>query len=154
MGAEPGFWDDPRAAGRKMHRLSFLRGRISEWQRLTDEVQNLAELHELALSEEDAELQAEVVTEEARLQREVSQLEFQTLLSGEYAENNAILAVHAGAGGTESQDWADMLLRMYIRWAEQHKFGVEVLERSEGEEAGIKSATIDIRGAYAYGRLR
>ncbi len=86
--------------------------------------------------------------------RAVDRLEFATLLSGEHAENGAILAVHAGAGGTESQDWADMLLRMYIRWAENHKFSAEILDRSDGEEAGIKSATLEIRGPYAYGHLR
>lgn len=137
-----------------MHRLSFLKSRTSGWRDLRNEVHNLLELQELAQSEGDPDLQAEVADETARLNTAVGQLEFQTLLSGEYAENNAILAVHAGAGGTESQDWADMLLRMYIRWAEQHDLNVEVLERSEGEEAGIKSATIEIRGAYAYGRLQ
>jgi peptide chain release factor 2 len=88
------------------------------------------------------------------LRSDVDRLELETLLSGDHAENNAILAVHAGAGGTESQDWAEMLMRMYIRWSEQRKFGVDILDRSEGEEAGIKSATIEIRGQYAYGFLR
>src|SRR5579859_5225147 len=137
-----------------MHRLSLLKGRVTEWQQLVDQVHSLTELQDLALDEGDPDLQADVVREIDRLKRSVDRLEFQTLLGGEYAENNDILAVHAGAGGTESQDWADILLRMYIRWAEQHNSEVEILERSEGEEAGIKSATIEIRGPYAYGRLQ
>jgi peptide chain release factor 2 len=97
---------------------------------------------------------AEISAETSRVGREVGALELQTMLGGEHAENGAILAVHAGAGGTESQDWAEMLLRMYMRWAETRGFKVELLDRSEGEEAGIKSATVQIDGLYAYGYLR
>lgn len=111
---------------------------------------HLVELLEVA----DEELLVEIEDETSRLAREVGDLEFTTMLGGEHAENGAILAVHAGAGGTESQDWADMLLRMYMRWAEARGFRAEILDRSEGEEAGIKSATIQIDGPYAYGYLR
>lgn len=137
-----------------MARLTALRKRIDDWVRPSEEVGNLRALLELAGEESDADIQAEIEVETSRLAAEIDRLEFRTLLSGEYAENGAILAVHAGAGGTESQDWADMLLRMYIRWAEIHDFRVEVLDRSEGEEAGIKSATLEISGPYAYGYLR
>jgi peptide chain release factor 2 len=137
-----------------MHRLTTLKNRVSKWQGLNDEASHLRELAELLGSDPDEEMTAEVESSMRNLQKLVEELEFQTLLGGEYAENNAILAIHAGAGGTESQDWTDMLLRMYIRWAESHKFGVEILDRSEGEEAGIKSATVEIKGAYCYGRLR
>ncbi|HEX6508528.1 MAG TPA: peptide chain release factor 2 [Chloroflexota bacterium] len=152
--AAPDFWDDPRAAGRMMHQLTLLRARADEWERLHSEAVGLRDLLELAEIEEASDVIEDVQRDTIPLARLVDQLEFQTLLSGEYAENGAILSVHAGAGGTESQDWAEMLLRMYIRWAEQHKFQVDILERSEGEEAGIKSATIDIRGPYVYGHLR
>ncbi|MCA1645721.1 MAG: peptide chain release factor 2, partial [Chloroflexi bacterium] len=148
------FWDDPRAAGKQMHRLTSLKNRVDEWESLRAEADNLHDLAELAGLEEDADVQVEVRAEAESLRVKVDALEFQTLLSGEYDENGAILAVHAGAGGTESQDWADMLLRMYIRWGENHRHKVDILDRSEGEEAGIKSATIEIKGPYAYGYLK
>jgi peptide chain release factor 2 len=135
-----------------MARLTFLRNRIAGWEEPAEEIENLAALSELA--DEDPDIQAEIVSEIDRLAAIVDRLEFATLLSGEYAENSAIVAVHAGAGGTESQDWAEMLMRMYIRWAENHDYAVTVLDRSEGEEAGIKSATLEIEGPYAYGYLR
>jgi peptide chain release factor 2 len=133
-----------------MRSLTVLKERVSRWESLSETVAHLLELLELA----DEDLLGEMSDEASRVAREVDQLEFQTMLGGEHAENGAILAVHAGAGGTESQDWAEMLLRMYIRWAEARGFKAEILDRSEGEEAGIKSATIQIDGAYAYGYLR
>lgn len=147
---DPAFWDDPRAAGREMRHLTVLKARVAGWCGLHDTVAHLTEMLEIA----DDELLREIETETARVAQLVEDLEFQTMLGGEHAENGAILAVHAGAGGTESQDWADMLLRMYIRWAEDHGFKAEILDRSEGEEAGIKSATVQIDGPYAYGYLR
>jgi len=137
-----------------MARLTLLTSRISTWAGLESEIENLRGLLEMAQDEADEEIGREVAEETAQLKKTVDTLELETLLSGEYAENGAILAVHAGAGGTESQDWAEMLLRMYIRWAENHGYPVDVVDRSEGEEAGIKSATIEIRGPYAYGHLR
>src|SRR5947209_4202956 len=137
-----------------MHRLTMLKTRVDEWQQLSNDAVGAQDLLELAAEENDAAVITEVERDLEGIQAHVDRLEFQTLLSGEYAENGAIVSVHAGAGGTESQDWADMLLRMYIRWAEQHKFGVQILERSEGEEAGIKRATLQIDGAYVYGHLR
>lgn len=154
MSAEPGFWDDPKAAGKKMSRLTMLKNRVDEWSSLMEEARNLRDLLDLVAAEDDREMQSEIVAGADQLAEQVHRLEFQTLLSGEYAENSAILAIHAGAGGTESQDWADMLLRMYIRWAEDHRYPVTVLDRSEGEEAGIKSATIEITGPFVYGHLR
>lgn len=106
------------------------------------------------MEEDDVDVQVEVAAETQELVRAVGELEFQTLLGGEYAENGAIVAIHAGAGGTESQDWAEMLERMYLRWAEEHGYEVQILEQSEGEEAGIKSATLQVSGPYVYGRLR
>jgi peptide chain release factor 2 len=137
-----------------MRRLTLLKERADGWQRLHDHVAQLLELQELAIDEDDVDVQAEVAAETQDLVRAVGDLEFQTLLGGEYAENGAIVAIHAGAGGTESQDWAEMLERMYLRWAEDHRYEVHILERSEGEEAGIKSSTLQISGPYVYGRLR
>lgn len=137
-----------------MRRLTALKNRVEQWERLSSEARDLRDLLQLARAEDDQDVQLQVAADAERLGKEIDALEFQTLLSGEYAENDAIVAIHAGAGGTESQDWADMLLRMYIRWAENRGFAAEILERSEGEEAGIKSATVQISGPYAYGYLR
>jgi peptide chain release factor 2 len=133
-----------------MRRLTVLKDRVAGWNALRETVGHLTEMLEIA----DEDLMAEISAETSRVGREVGALELQTMLGGEHAENGAILAVHAGAGGTESQDWAEMLLRMYMRWAETRGFKVELLDRSEGEEAGIKSATVQIDGLYAYGYLR
>lgn len=109
---------------------------------------------ELAIAEDEASAADGVGAELDGIESQLKDLEFQLQLSGEYDDRSAILAVHAGAGGTESQDWAEMLFRMYLRWGERRGFGIEVLDTMEGEEAGIKSATIEITGAYAYGYLK
>ena len=109
---------------------------------------------ELAIAEDEASAVDGVGAELDGIESQLKDLEFQLQLSGEYDDRSAILAVHAGAGGTESQDWAEMLFRMYLRWGERRGFGIEVLDTMEGEEAGIKSATIEITGAYAYGYLK
>ena len=101
----------------------------------------------------DEEMRDELSAEVERLSAEVAALEFQTLMSGDYDDESAILAIHAGAGGTEAQDWAQMLQRMFLRWAEQHRLSADILDESAGDEAGIKSCTIAIRGRYAYGCL-
>lgn len=137
-----------------MRRLTALKERVGGWQELRATASNLLELAQMAQLEGDEGLLPEIQGETSELAAATDRLEFQTLLAGEYAENGAILAVHAGAGGTESQDWAEMLLRMYLRWAESRGFTVQILDRSEGEEAGIKSATIQVDGSYAYGYLR
>ena len=113
------------------------------------------DLAELAhLTGEDELLQAEILSETEKVESTLAQLEFQLAFSGEFDERNAILAVHAGAGGTESQDWAEMLMRMYLRWAERYGYQAEVLESTAGEEAGVKSVLIDVAGDYAYGYLK
>lgn len=117
---------------------------ISSWQRLLDDI-------EIAIELDDEELLAETQINLQKLEHEIDKFEVQQMLSGEYDEANAILTINAGAGGTDAQDWASMLLRMYIRWAESHNWKVDLLDKSEGEEAGIKSATIKITGKFAYG---
>ncbi len=146
----PNFWDDVRAAQATMQRLAALREEITAWESLQA---RLHDAHELALLEDDS-LAEELQQEVDALQRIVDQRAFEAMMSGKYDNEHAILSVHAGAGGTESQDWAQMLLRMYLRWAEAHDLKVEIIDQMEGEGAGIKSATITVKGSYAYGYLQ
>lgn len=147
--AEPGFWDDARAAQDAMRRLGDLRNRTGEWRRLTDTANELADLAELA--EDDPELEQEVIAATELLTKEVEALEVVSTLSGPYDDSNAIMVIHSGEGGIDAQDWASMLTRMYVRWAERRGMKAEILDTTEGEEAGIKNATVEIRGPLAYG---
>ena len=137
-----------------MQRLAGIRARVETWRGLERRARDVAELLEFAIAEEDESVAPAAEEECADLEKRLVELEFQLQLSGEYDNRNAILAVHAGAGGTESQDWAEMLLRMYLRWAELHGFDTDIIDTTEGEEAGIKSATVEITGPYAYGYLQ
>jgi peptide chain release factor 2 len=140
-----------------MRRLNQLRDEVAVWNRLAGRVADALEFLELAEADGDGEdeaLNEEVAGEVDKLEEELGKLEFRLLLSGEYDHRDAILAIHAGAGGTESQDWVAMLLRMYLRWAEQHNYEAQVLDSLDGEEAGLKSVTVEISGPYAYGRLK
>lgn len=148
------FWDDPQSAQQVMRQLADAHAAIEPWIKLRAKVADLLELSELARSEDDASMVDELQAEAGAVRAEVDRLEFELMLSGEYDTNGAILAIHAGAGGTESQDWAEMLLRTYLRWAERRGYRVEILSTTPGEEAGIKSATLEIEGRYAYGYLR
>lgn len=133
-----------------MRDLTRLRGQVGVWEGLSKHLADTLELAEL----EDDDLYAELTREVEALQQEVDDLEFKTLFAGEYDQEDAILAIHAGAGGTEAQDWAQMLQRMFIRWAEAHKFTVEILDFSAGDEAGIKSCLMSFKGDFVYGRLK
>jgi peptide chain release factor 2 len=133
-----------------MKRLSDLRSEIDGWKSIKKLVQDTLELAEL----NDESLTADLETEAAAIEKEVSSLELKTLLSGPYDKGNALLAINAGAGGTEAMDWAAMLERMYLRWAERRGYSTEILDFTEGEEAGIKSITIAVNGLYAYGYLK
>lgn len=133
-----------------MKKMSGLREEVQDWAGLHKRIQDAIELAELG----DEGLRDELETEVAVIEQEIGQREFDAMLSGPYDRGNALLAIHAGAGGTDSQDWAAMLERMYLRWAENRGFAVEILDTTEGEEAGIKSATIAINGHYVYGYLR
>lgn len=137
-----------------MRQLSQLQDTVITWRQLEKKVSELDELIDLALAEGEGSLESDVSAEIAQIERQLDDLEFQLAFSGEYDNRNALLAVHSGAGGTESQDWSQMLLRMYLRWAERRGFEAEVLELSAGEEAGVKSALIAVKGAYAYGYLK
>lgn len=137
-----------------MRQLSALKEETESWQKLEQKVNELAELVDLSVQEGDVSLEQEIRSEIDQVSSQLDRLDFQLLLSGEYDKTDAILAVHAGAGGTESQDWAEMLLRMYMRWAEKRGYRAELWDTSPGEEAGIKSATLEVKGNYAYGYLR
>lgn len=133
-----------------MKKLSSLREYISSWQSLRQRIQDATELAQL----EDESLRADLESELLKLQHVVDQRELDAMLAGPYDHGNALLAIHAGAGGTDSQDWAQMLQRMYLRWAETNGYETDVIDLSEGEEAGIKSVTIAVNGSNAYGYLR
>ena len=134
-----------------MRLLSEVRDTIDTWERLLAESSSLLELIQIAQEENDSSLESSVRDELTSLESELGKLEFDLVFSGEYDNRSAILTVHAGAGGTESQDWAQMLLRMYLRWAEQKGYKSRILDSSPGDEAGIKSAMIEIEGRLAYG---
>ena len=150
---QPTFWADPDTARRTSRDVAALRSRIDEVSRLQREVADLLELIDLAAGE-DAGAIADIEREVRTLGETIERLELTTLLQGEHDSRNAILSIHAGAGGTESQDWVEMLLRMYLRWAEAHGYRTEVVDVSSGEEAGMKSVTVIVSGPNAYGYLR
>jgi len=137
-----------------MQQLSSLREEVTVWQEMASRSDELAELWELAEAEEDEGLLREIAGEAEEVQRRLSRMRLDAMLSGEHDRRDAILTIYAGAGGTESQDWAEMLLRMYLRWAERRGFHSEIIEQTEGDEAGLKSATVEIRGRNAFGYLR
>ena len=151
---EPSFWDDSRQAQQKMKRLSALKEEVAEWRDLKSQADSSDELLALALEERDDSLTDTLAGEIDELTEKLDILESRLVLSGEHDERNAILALHAGAGGVESQDWVRMLMRMYLRWAERRGFESDVLDVSAGEEAGVKSAVIEIKGSHAYGCLK
>jgi peptide chain release factor 2 len=145
----PGFWDEQAAAARISAAHSRAQRRLKTFRDLESETADLADLAEMAA--EDEEMAAELGTQLATVERHLAELEEARLFSGSYDAGDAVVTVHAGAGGTDSQDWAEMLLRMYLRWAERRGFEVEMKEASPGEEAGLKSATFIARGENAYG---
>jgi peptide chain release factor 2 len=133
-----------------MKRISSLREVVEDWNKLSGHVAYLLELAQLG----DESLRSEISSELHEIELDLEHREFDVLLSGKYDQNNALLAIHAGAGGVDAQDWAEMLERMYLRWAENRGYQTDILDLSEGEEAGIKSVTIAVEGEYAYGYLR
>lgn len=148
------FWDNPEKAQSKMRDLAAVRGEVETWTSLSNDVCSSTELLALAVAEGDEELGAQLASDLDDYTKTVASLEFELQLSGEYDVRPAILYVKQGAGGVDAQDWSEMLVRMYTRWAERRGFEAEVLDLTPGDEAGIKSATIKIDGKYAYGYLR
>lgn len=151
--AAPDLWDDQDNATRVTGRLSMLNGELERFTGLESRIEDLGIMVELSQEEGDADSLAEAETELTRIKKSVESLEIRTLLSGEYDEREAIVTIRSGAGGVDAADFAEMLMRMYTRWAEQHKYPVEVYDVSYAEEAGIKSAEFAIHAPYAYGTL-
>ena len=152
--AQDGFWNDLERSQKVQMRLKQLQNKVARQEKLVSEWEDLNALCEMGQEAEDEELLAELKEGYARLEEKIEETRMTTLLSGEYDSSNAILQFHAGAGGTEAQDWAQMLYRMYTRWAERHGFVYKILDYEDGDEAGIKSAAISIEGENAYGLLK
>jgi peptide chain release factor 2 len=148
--AEPDFWNDPQAAQRVSKQAAGLRNELDDWRGLQTRASDALELAGL----DDDSLRSELEPEIAALEAEMEKRAFAAMLSGPYDAGNAILAIHAGAGGTDAQDWAEMLLRMYVRWGEAQGFDVEQVDMTPGEEVGVKSVTLSMNGRYAFGYLR
>ena len=150
----PDFWEDQAASGVTLKQLKRLKDTIEEYNALTTRFDDATVLTEMAIEEDDEGSVEEVTAEVDFLEKEAERLRLETLLTGEYDHNNAILSFHPGAGGTEAQDWASMLYRMYSRWGEAHGYTVKLIDWLDGEEAGLKSATLMIEGPWAYGYLK
>jgi peptide chain release factor 2 len=148
--AEPSFWDEPALAQKTIKRANALREVVESWSGFARRIQDATELAQM----DDDSLLDELEREVESIEKELEKRSFTAMLSGRYDSEDALLAIHAGAGGTDSQDWAEMLERMYLRWAETQGYETEILDKTEGEEAGIKSVTIAVNGKYAYGYLR
>ena len=150
----PDFWDDPEVSQNKMKDLKSLKDDVSTYSQLAEQYDDIATMIEMGYEENDASLIPEIEEMLEEFQDTFEGIRMKTLLSGEYDRDNAILSLHAGAGGTESCDWAQMLFRMYSRWADKKGFSLEVLDSLDGDEAGIKSITFQINGENAYGYLK
>ena len=150
----PDFWTDQNQARSVMRRLAAQKRTVEQWRSLEKQTNDIAELIKLAAEEADSSFSEEISTDIGNLTELLDKLELELAFSGEYDSRNAILQIHAGAGGTESQDWAEMLLRMYLRWAERRGYKAEILDESRGEEVGIKNVTVGISGEYAFGYLK
>jgi len=150
----PSFWNDQIAAQRVLQEIKSLETWISLWNNVNQKANSLEELILLAQSENEESLYNEILKELGSLDKTIEDVEFKNMLSGKDDERNCILTIHSGAGGTESQDWAEMLMRMYVRWGEQNGYKMTLVDILEGDGAGIKSATIEVEGEYSYGYLK
>ena len=151
---EDGFWNDQKTSNKILAEIKSKKGKVTKYKEILSELENIIELVELVEVEQDESLEAEINNNTKKIGKELEKFELQTLLSGKYDSNNAILTIHPGAGGTESQDWAEMLYRMYTRWATKNGYEVKELDFLEGDEAGIKSVTFEVIGENAYGYLK
>lgn len=151
---EEGFWNDITKTGDILKSIKVIKNKIDNYNNLTIQLNNLIEISNLTLEEYDKDIEKDILNNTASIQKEIENLEIKTLLSGKYDINNAIVTIHPGAGGTESQDWAEMLYRMYIRWANSNGYTVKELDYLDGDEAGLKSVTFLITGEYAFGYMQ
>lgn len=150
----PNFWDNPTMSTPIVTKLKRLKNEVETFRKLEQELNNIDEMSLLLIDEPDEQMSLEVLEATKKVEKELNELEIKTLLSGKYDQNNAILTLHPGAGGTDSQDWVQMLYRMYSKWASSNNYTVKELDYLEGDEAGIKSVTFLISGEYAYGYLK
>ena len=151
---EEDFWKDSKKSSKVLARIKRLKSKCNDFKEVKSEIENLEEMTELVNLEPDEELAKEIVKNTKKLEKKAEKLELSSLLSGKYDGNNAIVTIHPGAGGTESQDWAQMLYRMYTRWATKNNYEVKELDYLDGEEAGLKSVTFEVIGENAYGYLK
>lgn len=148
------FWSDAENSSKVLKKITSLKNKVNNFKKAKSELENLKDMNELLQLEEDESLTKELLHNTFELEKEIDKLEITTLLSGKYDINNAIITIHPGAGGTEAQDWAEMLYRMYTRWANANGYEVKELDYLDGEEAGLKSVTFLVSGDYAYGYLK
>lgn len=151
---EKNFWNDNKNSSKILSQIKNIKSKTSEYKRLSEEITNLQELTELVELEPEEEIAKDILKNTSKLQKEIEKFEINTFLSGKYDSNNAIVTIHPGAGGTESQDWAEMLYRMYTRWGNKNHYEIKELDYLEGEEAGLKSVTFEIIGENAYGYMK
>jgi len=152
--SEPGFWDNRRQAQKVGEKFSCLDEEIKNWQQIEQEIKSLQELAQTSEQESDNSLKQEINSKYKELVKKFDRLEFLILLDGQYDSNNALLTIRAGAGGVDAQDWSAILLRMYLRFCEKQDWTVQIIDKSPGSEAGLKSVTLEITGSYAYGYLK
>lgn len=148
------FWNDTENSSKVLKKINNLKAKVESYKKVQGELENIMEMSNLLETDPDEDLAKEVLKSSFQIEKEIEKLEITTLLSGKYDSNNAIVTIHPGAGGTEAQDWAEMLYRMYARWANAHKYELKELDYLEGDEAGIKSVTFSVNGEYAYGYLK
>ena len=148
------FWNDSENMAKVLPRINNLKKKITSYKNIYNEIHTISEMLELVANEQDSDLEKEIMNNLPKIEEDLNSLEISTLLSEKYDENNAIVTIHPGAGGTEAQDWAQMLYRMYTRWASNNNFNIEELDYLDGEEAGLKSVTFLVSGSYAYGYLK
>ena len=148
------FWKDSKNSSKILSQIKYLKNKVLGFREIEKEIKNLQELTELVILEPDEELIKEIIKNTKKLEKDIEKLEISNLLSGKYDLNNAIITIHPGAGGTESQDWAEMLYRMYTRWSNKNNYEVKELDYLDGEEAGLKSVTFEVIGENAYGYLK
>lgn len=148
------FWNDSKNSAKVLTKIKQLKSKCTEYENITNEITNLQELTELVELEPDEEISKDILKNTKKIEKQLEKFKLTTLLSGKYDVNNAIVTIHPGAGGTESQDWAEMLYRMYSRWANKNNYALTEMDYLEGEEAGLKSVTFEVVGENAYGYLK
>ena len=151
---QDGFWNDSKNSSIILQKIKTIKNKVDKFHKLNNELTNLIEMSELILLDNDDNLANDIINNTKTIQKELEDLEISTLLSGKYDINNAIITIHPGAGGTESQDWAEMLYRMYTRWANSNGYAIQELDYLDGDEAGLKSVSFLVSGDYAYGYMK